>query len=554
MLKQIFFYLALSFVSVQFIACGNNYSPNSTTNYNEMYYSRPSYDSMEERRINSSVSNIGSVSELSGQAEAEFNTNSFDHINENVFIQSSTSPLSTFSADVDSASYTLVKSFIENSRLPSAGMIRTEEMLNFFEYSYPAPQNEAVAIDAQLSDTFWNKEHKLLRIGIKAKEFDWDKRPSSHFIFLIDVSGSMDGENRLPLVKKSLTMLLQKLNRKDKISIVTYASGTKVVLEASSDKAKIRQAIASLYASGSTNGGDGLEKAYELAQKHFIKGGINRIILASDGDFNVGMTSQDELLKFIQQKAKSGVYFSVFGFGMGNFKDSLLVKLADNGNGNYGYIDDELEAKRLLVDRIGASLITIAKDVKIQVEFNPSKVAAYRLIGYEKRKLNNEDFNDDEKDAAEMGLGHSVTALYELIPADSLQNENKASNAKPIIDPLKYSSQVANEKFKEEWLNIKIRYKEPLNQAHNKEKSKLIEKALSDKDYDPKGDVNTRFAAAVAAFAMILQDSKYKGSANFDMILEILNDKEVSNDVYKKEFIGLVSKASRLKSLNNKSQ
>ena len=544
----------LAILAMIFIACGSRENPSEADNDMDfdddvvMY----NYDSaVNEKAHFSKKAKVSSIAPISA-IPSDFNTDSFDKINEGIFKETATAPLSTFSADVDTASYALLKRFIDEGTLPPSGAIRIEELINAFDYSYEAPKDAPIAISTALSAPFWDKSHQILRIGIKAKEIDWANRPASNLTFLIDTSGSMSGEDRIELVKKSLKMLVDKLDKRDKIGIVTYSGEAGVALEPTNNKQKILKAIESLNADGFTHGSAGIEKAYDLAKKHFIKGGVNRIILATDGDFNVGISSQDELLKLIESKAKSGIYLSVFGFGMGNYKDSMLVKLADNGNGNYGYINDELEARRLLVDRIAATLIAVAKDVKIQVEFNPSKVKAYRLIGYEKRKLENEDFNDDSKDAGEMGVGHSVTALYEIIPLKGEAQKALPKGVKGIIDPLKYSTNIANKGFDDEVASVKIRYKTPKNRESNDEKSDLIEKVVKTTDFSKNADSDTRFAMAVAGFGMILQDSKFKGNADFKSVLAILNDKAFVDDINKQEFIGIVAKVSKIQAKNNK--
>lgn len=507
-------------------------------------------------------------------------TDSFAQKDENSFKLVANNPLSTFSSDVDTASYAIVRKVIESGRLPSPDMVRIEELLNSFSYSYQAPKgDEPISINLELAPALWNPAHKIARIGLQAKAIDWDKRKPFNLVFLIDTSGSMAGENRLGLVQKSLKLLVENLSSKDSVGIVTYAGSSTIALKPTNDKKKILKAIDSLSAGGSTHGSAGIEDAYELAQKHFIQSGYNRVILATDGDFNVGITSESELLKLIKQKAQSGIYLSVFGYGMGNYKDSMLQKLADSGNGNYGYIDTLLEAKKHLVEQVGATLITVAKDVKIQVEFNPAKVAAYRLIGYEKRVLNDEDFNDDSKDAGEMGSSHRVTALYEIVPVGvesslaTLNNAKLAPDAKGIIDPLKYpqttktqSPSQANSAGSAEWLNVKIRYKEPANKARNDESSKLIERALDSSAILATPSADMRFAQSVAGFGLLLMDSKFvdssfrgnidsssKNSAQsksgYQAILETLSQQGVCDDSYKQEFLGLVAKASRLANL-----
>lgn len=533
-----------------------------------------------------SVSNVGPVvSKVAPHAmrvapnrrEMAESTDSFVQKDENPFKLVANNPLSTFSSDVDTASYAIVRKVIESGRLPSPDMVRIEELLNSFSYNYQAPKgDEPISISLELAPALWNPAHKIARIGLQAKAISWDSRKPFNLVFLIDTSGSMQGENRLGLVQKSLKLLVENLNSKDSVGIVTYAGSSTIALKPTNDKKKILEAIDSLSASGSTHGSAGIEDAYELAQKHFINGGYNRVILATDGDFNVGITSESELLKLIKQKAQGGIYLSVFGYGMGNYKDSMLQKLADSGNGNYGYIDTLLEAKKHLVEQVGATLITVAKDVKIQVEFNPAKVAAYRLIGYEKRVLNDEDFNDDSKDAGEMGSSHRVTALYEIVPVGvesslaTLNNAKLAPDAKGIIDPLKYaqttktqSPSQANSAGSAEWLNVKIRYKEPANKARNDESSKLIEQALDSSAILATPSADMRFAQSVAGFGLLLMDSKFvdssfrgidsKNSAQsksgYQTILDTLSQQGVCDDSYKQEFLGLVAKASRLANL-----
>lgn len=533
-----------------------------------------------------SLSNVGPVvSKVAPHAmrvapnrrEMAESTDSFAQKDENSFKLVANNPLSTFSSDVDTASYAIVRKVIESGRLPSPDMVRIEELLNSFSYSYQAPKgDEPISINLELAPALWNPAHKIARIGLQAKAIDWDKRKPFNLVFLIDTSGSMAGENRLGLVQKSLKLLVENLSSKDSVGIVTYAGSSTIALKPTSDKKKILEAIDSLSAGGSTHGSAGIEDAYELAQKHFIQSGYNRVILATDGDFNVGITSESELLKLIKQKAQSGIYLSVFGYGMGNYKDSMLQKLADSGNGNYGYIDTLLEAKKHLVEQVGATLITVAKDVKIQVEFNPAKVAAYRLIGYEKRVLNDEDFNDDSKDAGEMGSSHRVTALYEIVPVGvesslaTLNNAKLAPDAKGIIDPLKYpqttktqSPSQANSAGSAEWLNVKIRYKEPANKARNDESSKLIEQALDSSAILATPSADMRFAQSVAGFGLLLMDSKFvdssfrgidsknsaRSKSGYQTILDTLSQQGVCDDSYKQEFLGLVAKASRLANL-----
>lgn len=376
----------------------------------------------------------GRDDEREGKLQRGVNTERFDAVAENDFLTVAQNPLSTFSIDVDTASYSIVRRFLTQNQRPPRGAVRLEELLNYFTYDYAPPQGD-VPFSAAMEATAcpWNPEHRLVRIGLKGREIPKDKRPASNLVFLIDVSGSMQPQNKLPLLQRSLGLLVDQLGGEDRVAIVVYAGSSGCVLEPTSDKSEIRAALERLQAGGSTNGASGLQLAYELAKKSFIKGGTNRVILATDGDWNVGVTTQSDLLDLIAQQAKSGVFLTVLGFGMGNLNDSMMVKLAGRGNGNYAYLDTLAEAKKVLVEQLSGTLVTIAKDVKIQVEFNPAKVAAYRLIGYEKRVLTKEDFNDDKKDAGEIGAGHTVTALYEVVPVGkSLLALAKA------VDQLKY--------------------------------------------------------------------------------------------------------------------
>ncbi len=469
-------------------------------------------------------------------------TNSFDKMPENTFKEAATAPLSTFSIDVDTASYAVAKRFMEEGTWPPAGAVRTEELINYFRYSYSAPQDSApCAITADMGPAFWNPAHRLLRVALKSREIDWSKRMPSNIVFLLDVSGSMEGPDRLGLIKKSMKLLVEQLDKRDRVSIVTYASSDRIALPPTSgaEKSKILAALENLEAGGGTAGSKGIVTAYELAQKQFIKKGINRVILCTDGDFNVGVSSPGDLVELIREQAKSNVFLSVFGFGMGNYKDSTLVRLGNAGNGTYAYINSPLEARRLFVEQIGATLVTIAKDVKIQVEFNPEKVKSYRLIGYEKRQLQAEQFNDDSVDAGDMGAGHTVTALYEVIPADA--------DTKSNVDPLRYTSAAPKKDLThDEWAQIKLRYKEPAGT-----KSQLMTKIVKDADYTNSPDPDFRMASAVAAFGMLLNTSPHKGTASLAQVMEIIQDPSVSSDIYRKDFIGMVAKAIQIDALGN---
>lgn len=465
----------------------------------------------------------------------QFNTEEYNAISENNFKSVKDYPLSTFSIDVDTASYSNVRRMINNGQEVNPDAVRMEEMINYFKYDYKKPaEGEPFSINTELSDCPWNENAKLLLIGLQAKDIDLDRRPSSNLVFLLDVSGSMDTPDKLPLMKKAFTMLVENLNENDRISIVTYAGIDKVVLKGAkgNETMKIVSALEELTAGGSTAGEAGIRKAYELAQEYFIEGGNNRVILATDGDLNVGISSEGELVRLIEEKRKSGVYLSVLGFGTGNIKDNKMEALADNGNGNYHYIDSVLEAKKVLVEEMGGTLYTVAKDVKLQVEFNPAHIKGYRLIGYENRLLNTEDFNDDKKDAGEIGAGHRVTALYEIIETTSEQVIAESN--------LKYQTQEIISDS-DEWLTINIRYKEP-----DQEVSKLLSVTVDASDYNPVMPDNLRFASSVAAFGMLLRDSQWKGSASYQMILDNLKDLDYGGDEYKEEFVYLVKKVSRL--------
>ena len=469
------------------------------------------------------------------------NAEEYGEIQENGFKNVSDAPLSTFSIDVDAASYSNMRRFINKGKLPPVDAIRTEELVNYFSYDYPKPTgSDPVKITMEAGTCPWNADHRLVRIGLKAKEIPTDNLPASNLVFLIDVSGSMWGANRLDLVKSSLKLLVNNLRDKDKVAIVTYAGNAGVKLEATpgSDKQKIREAIDELEASGSTAGGEGIMLAYKIAQKNFISGGNNRIILCTDGDFNVGVSSDKELEKLIEQKRKSGIFLTVLGYGMGNYKDSKMQTLAEKGNGNHAYIDNLQEANRVLVNEFGATLHTVAKDVKLQVEFNPAQVQAYRLIGYESRLLADEDFNNDTKDAGEMGAGHTVTAFYEVIPT------GVKSDFAGKIDDLKYQkkqkpSTPLNES--DELLTIKLRYKAPDSNT-----SKKIELPLIDHKSN-RVSADFRFAAAVAMFGQLLRDSEFKGNATYDKVISLAKT-GLENDEkgYKREFIRLAETAKSL--------
>ena len=472
-----------------------------------------------------------------------YNTEDYDNIAENGFKKVTDDPLSTFSIDVDAASYSNVRRFLQNNQLPPAGAVRTEEMVNYFKYQYPQPTgDDPFSINTEMSDCPWNTQNKLLLIGLQGKNIPMDNLPPSNLVFLIDVSGSMMGANRLPLVKASMKMLTDQLRENDRISIVVYAGRAGVALPATdgSEKIKIKTAIDALEAGGSTAGGEGIKLAYKIAQQNFMNEGNNRIILCTDGDFNVGVSSDDDLVRLVEQERNKGIFLTVLGYGMGNYKDNKMQQLANKGNGNHAYIDGLSEAKKVLVNEFGGTLFTIAKDVKLQLEFNPALVAGYRLIGYENRLLNKEDFNDDKKDAGELGSGHSVTALYEIIPAGVKSPFLKG------VDRLKYQGNKKKKvsSFDDEIVTIKFRYKTP-----GDDESKLIVHTVNSKPISFKNvSDNFRFAASVADFSMLLRDSKFKGNSTYNEVIEMAKA-SLGKDVegYRKEFISLVKKAAEIK-------
>ncbi len=485
----------------------------------------------------------GKLKELESEAEVP-NTEAYEQILDNPFLAVAQNPLSTFSIDVDTASYANIRRFLTAGALPPKDAVRIEEMINYFSYHYPPPSphsNDPFAVHMEVSDCPWNGEHRLVRIGLKGREIASDKRPLSNLVFLIDVSGSMNEPNKLPLVKSAMKLLVRQLTENDRVAMVVYAGSSGLVLPSTccDRKDKILAAIDNLEAGGSTNGGAGLQLAYDIAMANFIKGGVNRVILATDGDFNVGVTNQGDLTRLIEQKAKTGIFLSVLGFGMGNLKDSTMEKLADKGNGNYAYIDTLNEARKVLVEQMNGTLITIAKDVKIQIEFNPAQVSAFRLIGYENRILRHEDFNDDKKDAGEIGAGHTVTALYEVVTTGR-------KDGLPGVDPLKYQkpSFFARASDSGELLTVKLRYKKP-----DGDKSTLMEAPLVDRGLGlGKASADFKFAAAVASFGMILRNSEHKGGSTFGGILE-LAEEGMGNDEngYRSEFVELVKKAKTIR-------
>jgi Ca-activated chloride channel family protein len=436
-----------------------------------------------------------------------FNTENYSRIADNPYFDPKTAPLSTFSIDVDTASYSNLRRFITQGQKPPADSVRIEEMINYFGYNYPQPSDRPFSVTLERGPAPWNQDHELVLIGLQAKSITKEETPPRNLVFLIDVSGSMNTSNKLPFVQRSLSMLADQLNPRDHVAIVVYAGAAGLVLEPTSNPIAVKEALNRLSAGGSTNGGEGIELAYATAKKHFRKDGINRVILASDGDFNVGVTSEGGLERLIEDKRKEGIFLTVLGFGMGNYKDSTMERLADKGNGNYAYIDSLLEARKVLVEQAGGTLVTVASDVKIQVEFNPAEVAAYRLIGYENRVMRAEDFNDDKKDAGEIGAGHNVTALYEIVRTGKKVDV-------PGIDPLRYQKPAEVAQASGELFHVKLRYKKP-----GEDQSQLISYVM--RTDESRMTDNLRWASSVAAFGLALRDSPHKGSATYDMAFKL---------------------------------
>jgi Ca-activated chloride channel family protein len=481
----------------------------------------------------------------------DFNTATYDRVEENPFLPAASNPLSTFSIDVDTASYSNVRRFINSGSLPPKDAVRVEEMINYFTYDYREPEGDKpFSIDLDATACPWDASHRLLRIGLKGRDIANEKRPASNLVFLLDVSGSMMPGERLPLVKQAMRLLVDKLTEKDRVAIVVYAGGSGLALNSTSgnEKEKILRALEELQAGGSTNGAEGIELAYKVAADNFIKGGVNRVILATDGDFNVGVTNQGDLIRLIEAKAKSGVFLSVLGVGTDNLKDSTMQKLADKGNGNYAYLDSLDEARKVLVQQVNGTLMTIAKDVKIQVEFNPARVASYRLIGYEKRLLRKEDFNNDKIDAGEIGAGHTVTALYEVVPAGA--GATDPATSVPPVDPLKYQppnpSAVANAdtKASSEMVTVKLRHKKPDGETSELTERSFIDNGSKFENAAP----DLKFAAAVAEFGMLLRDSQYKGKGTFGAVIEWAQEGKGRDSAgYREGLIEMARKAQSLK-------
>ncbi|MBS6589920.1 MAG: von Willebrand factor type A domain-containing protein [Ruminococcus sp.] len=511
---------------------GSDYAMNNekgAQHYTEAAIAAEDYESADDEAMPPEMNSVD-------DSDIQKNDEEYNYIKENGYTAVSSAPLSTFSADVDTASYTNVRRMIDDGMDVPPDAVRIEEFINYFDYDYTDPADgEPFAVHTELSDCPWNDETELLMVGINTKGFDavLDERPAMNLVFLIDVSGSMYDDNKLPLVQKSFSMLTDNLTAADRVSIVTYAGSDEVVLEGAdgNDRKKILRAINDLEAGGSTAGAAGINTAYDIAQKYFIDGGNNRVILATDGDLNVGLSSESELTRLIEEKRESGVFLSVLGFGTGNYKDNRLEALADYGNGNYSYIDSEKEAKKVLVDEMSGTLFTVAKDVKFQLEFNPANVKGYRLIGYENRVMAAEDFNDDTKDAGEIGAGHSVTVLYEIVLADSKMELGESK--------LKYASD-SEGVMGDELLTVNIRYKEPEGSE-----SKLLTYPVNKSLYSDKMSADMNFASCVAEFGMLLRNSRYIGDVTYKDVSAQLSKYDYSDDDYKDEFIYLVNTMKR---------
>jgi Ca-activated chloride channel family protein len=467
----------------------------------------------------------------------------YDHIDHNSFRMVKDHPISTFSIDVDTASYANVRRFLlRESQLPPPDAVRIEELINYFDYDYSGPVGDVpFAAQIEVAGCPWKAGHRLVRVGLKGKEIQTEQRPPSNLVFLLDVSGSMASPDKLPLLKAGLKLLAEQLGENDRVAIVVYASAEGLVLPSTpgTQANKIISALDRLQAGGSTNGGAGIELAYRLAQENFIEDGVNRVLLCTDGDFNVGTTNTGTLVRMVEEKARSGVFLSVLGFGRGNLNDAMMETVSNKGNGNYAYIDSIAEARKVLVTQAGGTLITIAKDVKIQVEFNPAQVAAYRLIGYENRILAAEDFNDDMKDAGEMGAGQMVTCLYEVVPVGVELDV-------PTVDALKYQTPAvpgADDASGDELLTLKIRYKEP-----DGDRSKKLTFPLVDSGQRfGQASADFQYAAAVASFGMLLRNSRHKGTTTYDAVLEIATA-TLGPDVhgYRREMLEMVRRAKAI--------
>ncbi len=472
--------------------------------------------------------------------QREADRESYDSVSENDFARCDAEPLSTFSIDVDTAAYSNIRRLLTDGHLPPTGAVRSEEMLNYFTYAYPeAPANQPFSTFTEVGPCPWNPEHRLVHIGLQGRKVALDKTPPRNLTFILDVSGSMSSANKLPLLKQAMTILVDQLGEKDRVAIVVYAGASGLALPSTSgdDKEKIKAAMRNLRAGGSTNGGAGIRLAYQTARDNFQPGAINRVILATDGDFNVGIADRSQLVELIEREREGGVFLTVLGLGSGNLQDSTMEQLADKGNGNYAYLDTVAEAKKVLGDQVGSTLITIAKDVKIQVEFNPRLVKGYRLIGYENRKMAAQDFADDKKDAGEIGAGHSVTALYEVVPAGAKTVLGK-------VTELKYTETrtLSTAADSTELMTLRLRYKQPMGKE-----SKLIVQGIKDPGADAETTPEFDFAAGVAMFGMLLRHSKYKGTSSYLLAKELAQG-GLGKDAhgYRAELLTLIDKAAAL--------
>ena len=517
--KKVTVIAAVSAVAALLAGCAQNL--NAMDNYAPAMNS-----SMVEYDVQASGGNIDM------EQPQGWNTEEYSAIKESGFKNPRTEPLSTFSADVDTASYTNIRRYINNGEGVPEGAVRIEEMLNYFSYDYPEPEEgKAFSTSVEMGDCPWNENTKLLKIGLQTKKIDTSEMPPSNLVFLIDSSGSMNSYDKLPLIKKAFALVTENMGENDRISIVTYAASNKTLIDGATvnDKDRIMDELSTLVAYGSTNGEGGIQAAYEVAERNFIEGGINRVILATDGDLNVGITSESELKKLIEEKRESGISLSVIGVGTGNIKDNKMETLADNGTGNYSYIDSITEAERVLIEEKGATFFTVAKDVKFQLEFNPEAVKGYRLIGYENRALDNADFADDTKDAGELGAGHSVTVLYEVALTGSEQEVAEYE--------LEFSETGGTGST--DICKISTRYK-PIDSEESVLEETIVPASVMDKSVSE----DFRFTSAVAEFGMILRDSEYKGTSTFDSVLELAANSGNSSE--KREFVALVEKARKI--------
>ncbi len=478
------------------------------------------------------------------QPDRDFNRENYNPIQENDFVSVEDEPLSTFSIDVDAASYSNMRRFITSGQIPPRDAIRIEELINYFNYDYPDPTGDTpFTVLTEVSTAPWNPQHQLVHIGLQGKRLATEDLPPSNLVFLLDVSGSMNDLSKLPLLKSAFRLLVDELDEQDRVSIVVYAGAAGVVLEPTSgaNKPQILEAIERLEAGGSTAGGEGIQGAYGLAKQNFLSEGNNRVILATDGDFNVGVSSEGELVQLIEERREDDIFLTVLGFGTGNLQDAKLEQLANQGNGNYAYIDSLQEAEKVMVSELGATLFSIAKDVKLQIEFNPAQVQGYRLIGYENRVLENYEFNDDTKDAGELGAGHSVTALYEIIPVGTDTEIDL-----PDVDPLRYQQpgELEEEIDPQELMWVKLRYKQPTADVSQKLEHPVMNWTLAPRETSD----DFRFSVAVAGFGMILRDSQYQGSTDLDLIRDLATGAlGADRGGYRQEFVGLVNQYADLK-------